>query len=96
MKIRVDGQDYELSERSATKLVSRIPGPPLDGGEPVSGSLLDKLRRASQGETAELSDSELAKLDWLIGAWASEVETLPADVQELHKAIRAQRTKAST
>ena len=88
LAIQVGDDVYELSEDSAEALVQRVPHPPLMGGEPVSGSLLDKLRYAIQHEKpARLDDAELAVLGAVIEAWATEVAVDAADVQALRDAI---------
>ena len=89
LAIQVGDDSYELSDASAEALVRRVPHPPLGGGEPVSGSLLDKLQDAIQHrEPALLDDAELAVLGAVIEAWASEVAVDAADVQALRDAIR--------
>lgn len=88
LPIRVGDQVYVLSQGSAAELVRRIPRPPLQGGEPVEGTLHGKLRDAVQGrEPAELDRGELAVLGAVIEAWATELGVDAADVQELRTAI---------
>ena len=88
LAIRVGDDVYELSEESSRELISRLPGPPLEGGEPAAGSLHDKLRVAAHGqEPAVLDRSELAITGVVIEAWATELGVDAADVQELRDAI---------
>ena len=88
LAILVGDNVHVLSQSSASELVRRIPRPALEGGEPVSGSLEDKLRHAFHGhEPAILDRGELAILGAVIESWATEMGVDAADVQELRDAI---------
>ena len=88
LAIRVGDGVYELSEGSAGELVRRLPGEPLEGGEPTTGSLRYKLRDAIQSrEPADLDHGELAILGVVIEEWANELGVDAADVQTLREAI---------
>jgi hypothetical protein len=88
LALRVGRETYVLTESSASELVRRIPRPPLQGGEPVSGTLEAKLRDALHSqEPAVLDRGELALIGTTIEAWATEVGVDAPDVQELREAI---------
>lgn len=88
LAIQVGDQIYELADDNAEELISRLPGPPLEGGNPPSESLQDTLRNAFQSqEPAKLEHGELAVLGAVIEAWATELGVDAADVQKLRNAI---------
>jgi len=88
LAIQVGDRVYEIADDHAGELVSRLPSPPLEGGNSPSGSLHDKLRSAIHSqEPADLDHGELAILGVVIEEWANELGVDAADVQTLREAI---------
>jgi hypothetical protein len=92
LSIRVGDDVYGLDDASSAELLQRLePSRPFAGGEPVAGSVHDKLRVAGDSqEPADLDDTDLTLVGVVLEAWAVEVDgDLPADVLELRYAISA-------
>jgi hypothetical protein len=92
LSIRVGDDLYGLDDSSSAELLRRLePTRPYEGGEPVAGSVYDKLRFAGDSqEPADLDNTDLALVGIVLEAWAVEVDgDLPADVLELRYAISA-------
>jgi hypothetical protein len=93
LSFRVSEDVYGLEDESASELVRRVEEgtPPMVGGEPERGSLLEKLRDGVHSqEPVALDNTELAIVGIVLEAWAVEVDgDLPDDVQELRLAVGA-------
>jgi hypothetical protein len=90
IRIRVGDDVYELDDESADELLRRIrvTEPPDHADTEASESLDHKLAAAAAaGEPAAPDLAELALLGIVIEAWAMEVGTDAADVEDLREAI---------
>lgn len=88
--IRVGDDVYEIDDKSADELLRRIRAtePPDHVDTEASESLDHKLAAAAAGgEPAAPDLAELALLGIVIEAWAMEVGTDAADVEDLREAI---------
>ena len=100
LRLRIGHGVYALEEESASELVRRVGeggGPPLLGGEPEGGSLLDTLREGVHSqEPVELDKTEIVIVGIVLEACLVEAGgDLPEDVEELRQAISAELRDAT-
>jgi hypothetical protein len=93
LPIRVGDEVFVLGESSAADLMSRLPRPALEGGEPIADTLEAKLQDALRSQVpANLDRGELAIIGATVEAWATEIAVDAADVQDLRDAIAERLT----
>jgi hypothetical protein len=88
--VRVGDDVYELDDQSTDELLRRIreTEPPDHADSEAAESLDHKLAAAAAAEEPAAPDlAELALLGIVIEAWAMEVGTDAADVEDLREAI---------